>query len=190
MDVLLQRRRVAVVELQAGRLGRELVDELVPRADDLEDAVHVRRVDAVKVNRVRVRAGVDEAHAEDVVLGRADDRPRHGAVVRPGREEDSRRDLDLAVDRAQRVLADASRLVRQHLGRIQQGVEVVRPADGGRVAADHGRVAHRRVAAHVTLQRALRGFRIAVESQLAEHRRGHDRSSAGEQPSACKFSHD
>ena len=69
-------------------------------------------------------------------------------------------------------------------------MEVVRAADGGRVAADHGRVAHGGVAVDVALQRALRGFRVAVERELAEHRRGHDRGGAREQPSARKFSHD
>ena len=100
MDVLLQRRRVAVVEVQPGRPRLELVGELAARVDDLEHAVHVRRMDAVEVDRVRVRAGVDEVDAQRVALGGADDGAGHGAVVRPGREEDARRDLDLPVDRA------------------------------------------------------------------------------------------
>ena len=55
VDVLLERRRVAVVEVEARRARRELVRELLAGPDDLEDAVHVRRVDAVEVDRVRVR---------------------------------------------------------------------------------------------------------------------------------------
>ena len=41
--------------------------------------------------------GVDEADAEDVVLGRPDHGAGDGAVVRPGGEEDARGDLDLLV---------------------------------------------------------------------------------------------
>ena len=96
VDVLLQRRRVAVVELHPVRPRRELVGVGLAGLDDLEDAVHVRRVDAVEVDRVRVRAAVREVDAQEVVLGGADHRPGHGAVVRPRLEEDALRDLDLA----------------------------------------------------------------------------------------------
>ena len=77
-------------------------------------------VDAVEVDRVRVRAGVREVDAEEVVLGRPDDRPRHGAVVRPGFEEDALRDLDPAVDGIEVVLADATRLVGEGGRRDQE----------------------------------------------------------------------
>ena len=85
MDVLLQRRRVAVVELHPPRLRRELVRELAAGRDDLEDAVHVRGMDAVEVDRVRVRALVAKVHAQEVVLGRADHGTGRRAVVRPRR---------------------------------------------------------------------------------------------------------
>ena len=62
--MLLQRRRVAVVELHAVGAGRELVGVTPAWLDDLEDAVHVRRVDAVEVDGVRVRARVHERHAQ------------------------------------------------------------------------------------------------------------------------------
>ena len=65
----------------------------------------------------------------------------------------------------------------------------MRAADGGRVAADHGRVAHGGVVVDVALQRALRGLRVAVERELSEHGCGDDRRGAGKQPSASKFSH-
>ena len=53
---------VAVVEVQAERLGVELVDEALARLDlaaaarlaDARHAVHEGRVDAVEVDRVRV----------------------------------------------------------------------------------------------------------------------------------------
>ena len=69
-------------------------------------------------------------------------------------------------------------------------MEIVRAADGRRATADHGGVSHCGVAGHVPLQRALCGFRVAVERQLAEYRRSDDRSGACEQSSASKFSHD
>jgi hypothetical protein len=51
-------------------------------------------------------------------------------------------------------------------------------------------MAHVDVAVHMSLHRALRGLRVAVESQLAEHGGGDERCGAGQQPPACKFSHD
>ena len=57
-DVLGQRPHVAVVEVQPGRQGVELVDGAPARLDlagaDARHAVHLRRVDAVEVDRVRV----------------------------------------------------------------------------------------------------------------------------------------
>ena len=140
VDVLLERRRMAVVDVEARRPGRELVRQLVPRRDDLEDAVHVRGVDPVEVDRVRVRARVHEAHPQEVVLGGADHGAGNGAVVRPRGEEHSRRDLDLLVRRDERVVAHPARLVGQRARRVEQRVEVVRAADRGRALADHRRV--------------------------------------------------
>ncbi len=190
MDVLLQRRRVTVVEVHPRRLRRELVDELAARGHDFEDAVHVGRVDAVEVDRVRMRARIDEADAQDVVLGRPDHRARDGAVVRPRGEEDTRRDLDLLVECPQLVLTHPSRLVRQRRGREEEAVQVGRSADGGRTAADHRRVPHRRVAVHVGVQRALRRLRVAVERHLGENGSGDDRSGTGEEAPTSKFRHD
>jgi hypothetical protein len=42
---------------------------------------------------------------------------------------------------------------------------------------------------NVALQRALGRLGVAVERQLAEHGRGHERRGAGEEPSAREFSH-
>ena len=130
VDVLLQRRGVAVVEVHPVRPRRELVREAAARVHDLEDAVHVGRVDAVEVDRVRVRAGVAKVDAEQVVLGHADHRAGHRAVVRPRGIDDALGDLDLPILREQRVLADAARLVRQGRGRVGEGVEVVRARPG------------------------------------------------------------
>ena len=89
---------MAVVEVEAGRTGRELVRERLPRLDDLEDAVHVGGVDTVEVDRVRMLAAVRELDTQRVSLRHPDDRARNGAVVRPGGERDALRDLDLRVD--------------------------------------------------------------------------------------------
>ncbi len=88
---------MAVVEVEPGGPRLELVDELATALDDLEDAVHVRRMDPVEVDRVRMRAAVQEADAERVPFGRPDHRARSGAVVRPGGEEDARGDLEILV---------------------------------------------------------------------------------------------
>ncbi len=159
---------MAVVGVEAGGTRLELVGELAARGHDLEDAVHVRRMDPVEVDRVRVRAVVAEQHAQGVALGGPDDRAGHGAVVRPGREEDPRRDLDLLVGRDQRVLAHAARLVRLRGRRIEQCIEVVRAADGGDALADHPRVTHRRVVLDVRLQGPISGLRATVECELRE----------------------
>ena len=140
VDVLLERRRVTVVDVEPRRTRRELVREVFAWPDDLEDAVHRRRVDPVEVDRVRVRTRVREPDAQDVVLGRPDHGAGDGAVVRPGGEEDPRGDLELLVARDERVLAHPSRLVGKHGRGIEEGVEVVRAADGGRALADHRRV--------------------------------------------------
>src|SRR5690606_5425348 len=106
VDVPLERGRVAVVEVQPERLGIELVHVVLPRLHDLEHAVHVRRVDAVEVDRVRMGAGVGEADPHAVALGATDRGPRHLAVERPCREVDSGCDLDLAVHGHQVVLPE------------------------------------------------------------------------------------
>ena len=71
-DVLRERRDVAVVEVEAERLGVELVDGRLARGDDPRadagDPVHRRRVEAVEVDRVRVRRPVHEPDAQLVAL--------------------------------------------------------------------------------------------------------------------------
>ncbi len=49
------------------------------------------------MHRMRVRAGVPENDPEPVAFRRAQGRSGHPAIVRPGREHDARRDLDLLV---------------------------------------------------------------------------------------------
>ncbi|MCZ7589090.1 MAG: hypothetical protein M5U27_09625 [Gaiella sp.] len=194
VDVLLERRRVAVVHVEAGRPGRELVRELLAWADDLEDAVHVRGMDPVKMDRVRVRTRVGESHPQEVVLGRSDHGPRNGAVVRPGGKEDARRDLELLVAGNERVLAGASRPVRKRGRRVEQGVEVVRPADGRRALADHRRVPDRRRPG-VGGRRAVRGVlvprRIGLpcERDLDAERRRSERRRRAEQTPSREFRH-
>ena len=99
------------------------------------------------MDRVRVRAAVDEvARAGCRPRSRGCTGPGDGAVVRPGREEDARRDLDLAVDRGERVLAHAARAVRAAPAAGRAGASrSCGPPTRGRAVADHRGVAHRRV---------------------------------------------
>ena len=185
LDVLLERRRVAVVEVHAVRVRLELVRERASGRDDLEDAVHVRGVDAVEVDRVRVRAVVGELDAEDVALGCAQHRPGHSAVVRPRGVGDSLRHLDLAVLRDERVLAHPPGLCGERLRRDEQRVEVV--------GAARRRNARRRPSTHGPCARAggrcgstsRRRRRPARPSELRERHGGHrDRRSGQKLPPA------
>ena len=102
-------RDVAVVEVQPGGQRVELVDG-APAGRDLAraeagHAVHLGRVDAVEVDRVRVRGAVDERDPQPLALARAQRRAGDAAVVGPGREADAGRDLDLLVLGDQRPLA-------------------------------------------------------------------------------------
>jgi len=188
--VLLERCRMAVVELHPVWARRELVSELAARRDGLEDAVHVSRVDAVKVDRVRVGAAVHELHAQEVVLGRADDRPRDSAVVRPGVELDILRDLDRAVERRQVVLTEAAGLVRKGSGRGEERVEGVWAAGSGNLVADHCRVADKWVLVAFVDRERLAASSGARPGELGERGRGYDWKRAGEQLLSAEFSQD
>src|SRR5215210_4886434 len=88
-DVLPERRCVAVVEMQPGRLGVELVHELLPRPYEFEDPVHVGRVKAVEVDGVRMRAVVLEADAQPFPLRGPQGGTRNLPVIGPGRIRDA-----------------------------------------------------------------------------------------------------
>ena len=107
MDVALQRHGVAVIQVQAERLGVELVDETLTGQHLLigQRAVHRRRMPAVEMNRVRMRTLIDECDLDAIAFGGADRRTRHLPVIGPGREEHAGSDLDLAIDRVELVLA-------------------------------------------------------------------------------------
>src|SRR5215207_7759111 len=96
-DVLPERRRVAVVEMQPGRLCVELVHELLPRPYELEDPIHVGRVEAVKVDGVRMRAVVLEADAQPFPLLGPQGGTRNLPVVGPGRIHDAGSDFYLGL---------------------------------------------------------------------------------------------
>ena len=104
---------VAVVEVQAERLGVELVRDRLAGLDDAEadagEPVHAGRVDAVEVDRVRVRGAVAEADAQPLALTGAQRGRRDAAVVRPGRELHAGGDLDLPVVGDQLPLAQHAR---------------------------------------------------------------------------------
>jgi hypothetical protein len=179
---------VAVIEVHPRRTGRELVGERIARRDDFEDAVHIRRVDPVKVDRVRVRAPVPELDAKEFVLGRTDHGAGDAAVVRPGVELDTGRDLDRAVEGGDLVLADPALFVRERLRRIEQVVEVVRATRRRDFVTDHRRVPERRVV--VTLvRRARMGMRVTGQLQPGERSSRDQRRRACEDLLPRKFRH-
>ena len=116
-----ERPDVAVVEVQAGGQRVELVDRAAAGRDlaraEPGHAVHLGRVDAVEVDRVRVRRAVDERDPQPVALAAAQRRAGDAAVVGPRGERDAGRDLDLLVDRDELPLA-------QRRGRRPAGVVV------------------------------------------------------------------
>ena len=167
MDVLLQGRRVAVVELHPVRLRGELVRVGARPAPPPRRRRPCSRVDPVEVDRVRMSAAVDEPNAQEIVLGGPDHGPRNRPVVRPRLEEDALRDLDRPVDRRQvyrghgqaRAEAGAaasaasrarsgrrSRRVHPHHRRMAKGrvvVVVMLVRGGGRTRAEQGERAGR-----------------------------------------------
>ena len=91
---------MAVVLVATVWFGRELVSEAFTGLDErlIEwRAVHLARVNPVKVNRVRVRTFVLKDDSQAVALGAADARARYAPVVRPRGEHDAGRDLDFLV---------------------------------------------------------------------------------------------
>ena len=124
-------------------------------------------------------------------FGRPDHRPRRGAVVRPGGEEDARGDLEILVFRDECVLAHTAGLRRQRGRRIEELIEIVRAADRGHLGPDHRGVARRpatatgelsRIAAvHVARVAVAAGLGLAAEGELAHERHRRERSRGGEQ---------
>src|ERR671910_2954773 len=96
-DVLPERRRVAVVEMQPGRFGVELVHELLPLPYELEDPVHVGRVEAVEVDGVGMRTVVLEADSQPLPLPGPQGGTGNLPVVGPGRIHDAGSDLYLGL---------------------------------------------------------------------------------------------
>ena len=102
-DVLAQRHHVAVIRKHAKRLGDEVVGEGLACRHHLENAVHVRWMNAVEVDRVRLAAAVLKMDEQPVAGGRAERRAGHEAVVGPGRKFDSFRDFEFLVFGHRRV---------------------------------------------------------------------------------------
>jgi hypothetical protein len=96
-DVLPERRCVAVVEMQPGRLGVELVHEFLPLTYELEDPVHVGRVETVEVDGVRMQTVVLEADAQPLPLRGPQGGTRNLPVVGPGRIHDAGSDFYLGL---------------------------------------------------------------------------------------------
>lgn len=146
VDVTAQRHEVAVIEVAAEGEGVELVDELAAGFGHAGAGhpVHPRRMDAVEMHGVGMRAPVPEPDPHAVALGDPDRRARHAAVVGPGREHDPRGDLDLLVlggdlelahGAAGVVAADRAGVpVGQHGERIEAVPSAVDGPDSGHAA--------------------------------------------------------
>src|SRR5215204_1258504 len=106
VNVALNRNRVAVIEMQPKGFGIEIIGVASARLHRLEGSVHVRRMDAVKMNAVRMAALVGEMHADTVALGAPDSWSGHLTVVSPGRIEDARGHFDLSIFRHQLVFPE------------------------------------------------------------------------------------
>ncbi len=146
MDVLLERHRVAVIELQPERLGVKVIGVGCAGRDLLERAIGGCAVYPVKMDRVRMEALVGEVHPDPVSLGGAQRGARDLAVVGPGREEHTGCHLDLTVLSHDVVLAEG---LSGGEGRDFSVVEItqvgggIKPARGDVAHAGH-RVVHRR----------------------------------------------
>src|SRR4029453_12172778 len=68
-------------------------------------AIHFRWMPTMEVNGVRMRTLVQKPHAQPISFGCADGRSGNLTVVDPRRKGDARRDLDVAIDRVDVVLA-------------------------------------------------------------------------------------
>src|SRR5215207_5729822 len=96
-DVLPERRCVAVVEMQPGRFGVELVNEFLPRPYEFENPVHVGGVEAVEVDGVGMRTVVLEADAQPLPLRSPQRGTGYLSVVGPGRIHDAGSNLYLGL---------------------------------------------------------------------------------------------
>src|SRR5581483_1991828 len=96
---------------------------------DAGNTIHFRRVKAMKMDRVRMRAKIGEFDPYSVALGAADGRPWHAPVVAPGREENPRCNFDVMLARRELVLAQRLTIgqgahlavvpIDQHLHRVK-----------------------------------------------------------------------
>ena len=91
--VLLKWHHVAVVKVQADRLGVKLLGEPTAWAYDLKYTIHFGAVDAVKVHRVLLGAIVYEMDPDSVTLGSPDGRPGNAPIKSPCIVIDARRQL-------------------------------------------------------------------------------------------------
>src|SRR5215208_1754632 len=103
----LQRHGVAVIQVHAERISIELVDEGATRLHlvAVQRAIHRGGMPAVKVHRVRMRAGVAERDPDPIAFRCTDGWTGYLPVVGPCGKEETRGDLDLAVDCEELVFA-------------------------------------------------------------------------------------
>ena len=91
-----QRQCMAMIKMAAEWLCIEFINELFARVDDTGPwhAVHPRRMDPMEMQGMRVRSIVLQSDLEAVSLSCPQCRPRYPAVIGPGREHYTRRDLN------------------------------------------------------------------------------------------------
>src|SRR5680860_545071 len=103
MNMSFQRSGMAVIQVNPKGFGIELVSEYLAGLDiSPTDACHTIKesaVDAVEMHGVRVGAVIDEMNTQTFPFVAPQGGAGHLTVIGPGREEDSRRDLDLLVHR-------------------------------------------------------------------------------------------
>ena len=130
-----------MIEVATERPRREFVGELAARLDQTGAgyAVHPRRVDAVEMHGMGVRAAVLEDDPQALAFDASQRRAGNAPVVGPGRKEDPRCDLDLAIEGGDGPFADPAAVgvgpdaaiveIGEDGGRVEAVPAVIDPAD-------------------------------------------------------------
>src|SRR5687767_11660435 len=138
-NVLGERRGVAVIEVKSERLGVELVDIFAAWGNDarlcIENAVHVARMNSMKMDAVRVVTRVQKLDPDAITFVHPDCGAGDPTVIGPRGKLEPRHDLDDLILNDERVLvkdlpvwkrADFSGIeIGEERGRIEAVLDVV-----------------------------------------------------------------